>query len=149
MAPGLGDFLGGADTAAPALVLLVAFLAFAACLLSLFFGTQGKGLVQLGQRGARGTTAFLKFRDALVCCLELLLQGHDEVNQPIEVDASLTHILLELFAGIHAVKLPNRSSRSCASFQKSSCDAYGRELTATLKQQAPKWAPVEVKPPAS
>jgi hypothetical protein len=60
-------------------------------------------------------------RPLLNCCLELPLRGHEEIYQPIDVDPSLTYILFELIAGIHADKLLNRPSRSCASFRGICC----------------------------
>ena len=46
----------------------------------------------------------------------LPLRGHEKIDQPLDVDPSLTRILFELGAGIHADKLSNRHARSCASF---------------------------------
>ena len=61
----------------------------------------------------------------------LPLQGHDDVEQAIDVDSSLAHILFKLANGVHASSLSKRCSASCASFllfRHQKMDSYSGSL---------------------
>ena len=69
----------------------------------------------------------------LPCRFQLPLQRHDDVDQAIDVDPSVAHVLLELLDGVHAGNLSNHPSCSCAKLPEKPV----RKWTTTFEQQLP------------
>ena len=106
---GLLDFFSCADASAPFIALRFFTFGLATFLLALFFGPRRIGLIKLC-RG--GTDLFFQFGNALLRCLQFLLQGGNEIDQPTGVDPSLPHILFQFLQFFHVPgNIQTRASR--------------------------------------
>ena len=109
------EFVGAGEPAASTFLGELSFFVLAACLLPFFLGPHREWLIDLGGGGA--ASFLFEFFDALPGQFQLPLQRHDDVDQAIDVNPSLAHVLFELLGGVHAENLSNRQPRSCASLR--------------------------------
>ncbi len=138
---GFGQLFRRGQAAPPTFWLLWAYF-LAARLLPLFFGMDGKGLIDLGSAGI--PQLFLKILDTLLGRLELLLgrlelllgrlelllgrlelllKAHDPIDEAFSRDSSVSDIFSELVDGIHATtNLPNPAELWYTNFQR--LDSY-------------------------
>src|ERR1019366_7539348 len=132
-------FVSGGEPATSSFFGKLGFVVLVASLLPFFLGPHREGLIDLG--GAAAADFLFEFFDALPGRFELPLEGHDDVDQAIDADASRGDILLKLLVGVHAKNLSNRQPRSCPSFENSVNGPIFcrgpcvRDLTATAKTQ--------------
>src|ERR1019366_7452429 len=110
-------FVSGGEPAASSFFGKLGFVVLVASLLPFFLGPHREGLIDLG--GAAAADFLFEFLDASLGRFELPLEGHDDVDQAIDADASRDDILLKLLVGVHAKNLSNRQPRSCPSFENS------------------------------
>src|ERR1019366_2762831 len=110
-------FVSGGEPATSSFFGKLGFVVLVASLLPFFLGPHREGLIDLG--GAAAADFLFEFFDALPGRFELPLEGHDDVDQAIDADASRGDILLKLLVGVHAKNLSNRQPRSCPSFENS------------------------------
>src|ERR1019366_3645299 len=110
-------FVSGGEPAASSFFGNLGFVVLVASLLPFFLGPHREGLIDLG--GAAAADFIFEFFDVLPGPFELLPEGHDNVDQAIDANASLGDILFQLLVGVHAKNLSNRQPPSCASFENS------------------------------
>src|ERR1019366_563474 len=110
-------FVSGGEPATSSFFGKLGFVVLVASLLPFFLGPHREGLIDLG--GAAAADFLFEFLDALPGRFELPLEGHDDVDQATDADASRGDILLKLLVGVHAKNLSNRQPRSCPSFENS------------------------------
>ena len=90
-----------------------------ASLLSFFLSPHGKGFIDLGRRRGRRPAQFLfEFFDALFGRFQLSLLRHDDLDQAIEVDPTVTDILFELLDGVHASSFKKTARAQLRQFRK-------------------------------
>ena len=101
------ELVGGGESAASGLAGEFAFFVLGmASLLSFFLSPHGKGFIDFGRRrGWRPAQFLFEFFDALFGRFQLSLQRHDDVDQAIDIDPTVTDILFELLDGVHASSL--------------------------------------------